>query len=613
MPPRPVQALTVELGMAEREFMPEEAMVTCPECQAALSDDDRFCTDCGYDVGAYAASGPLPRPVPPTTTTRNSLSGDASGPVIQAGTIEGGVTVHTAVAPGRGEADGWHPVGRLRRGWFGVRPTSRFGDEESLPPYVFRDCDGALASLVARGLRDGGLVVVTGGPLSGKTMTAAWAALHADPGPGTRVHAPHPGADLRAIPSRLPDPGGHHILWLDDLEGHLGPHGLTAALLARFTQERVLVLATMSDTAYDEHRFGGGPAARVLSGAHTVELSRRWSEAELERLAGTDDPGLADARTWRGKRGVTEYLALAPELWDEWRRARRPQAHPRGHLLVRAAVDLARCGLRQDVPLALLRAVHELYPEYGADHPCAASAAETESFEDALAWATRARYGATGLLVPGAEKDTYRAYGSLVADAVRSGALGEVSDEAWVKASSAVARHGLDAAPMAEACRTVLTRRVVARDVAAYVVIGLVTELAGDVSEAEVWYRRAADRGNAEACDRLGHILASRGAAMEAIGYLEKAAEAGREGVYAVLGKLHRERARHWLTRGAESGDPEAAFHLAELVLRPGGVERAARWYRAAAGTGHPDARFALNTLRIGINLPPEREAGQGG
>ncbi|MFD9881462.1 sel1 repeat family protein [Streptomyces alboflavus] len=556
--------------------------------------------------------GPPPDPpsivVPSAAPTRNSVVGGSAGPVIQAGTIAGDVTIHTG-APARGAADDWPRVGRLHRSWFGVRPTSRFGDEPGLPPYVGRDCDPELRGLVGRGLSEGGLVVVTGGPLSGKTSTAAWAALTAwgfvdvhEP----RAHAPHPGADLSDIPSQLHGRTGPFIVWLDDLEGHLGPGGLTAALLARLTQERVLVLATMRDKAYDEHRFGDSPAARVLSGAHTVELSRRWSDAELRRLGEGGDQRLADALEWRGKRGVTEYLALGPELWDEWRRARRPQAHPRGHLLVRAAVDLARCGLRQDVPMALLRAVHRVYPEYEADHPYTTSVVETESLEDALAWATRPRYEATGLLVPGATEGTYRAYGSLVADAVRSDAFAAVLDEVWAQACTVAAGQGLDVTPVAEACRAALAPRAAEGDITACVVLGIATEYSGDVSEAEGWYRKAADQGHTGACNQLGHILAGRGAAVEAIHYLEQAAAGGRQDAYVTLGKLHRDRARHWLTQGAEAGDPQAAFHLAELILRPGRVERSVRWYRAAAEAGNRDAEFALNVLRVGITLPPE-------
>ncbi|WJV48244.1 zinc-ribbon domain-containing protein [Streptomyces flavofungini] len=635
----------------------------CPECRAALPDEDRFCSECGHAFDGGPAGGglapartppegPLGRDLPltrwsrsprrlsfwdtepsqasldlsplpsepeeprepessPAPTTHNTLSGGVTdGPVIQAGTITGGVTIHSG-APAQAAADNWPRVGRLHRSWFGVRPTSRFGDEPGLPPYVGRDCDGELHRLVGRGLAEGGLVVVTGGPLSGKTSTAAWAALTAWDSVGAdepRVHAPHPGADLSDLPFQLHDRTGPFIVWLDDLEGHLGPRGLTTALLARFAQERVLVLATMRDKAYDEHRFGERPAARVLSGAHTVELSRRWSDAELRRLGEADDPRLADAREWRGKRGVTEYLALGPELWDEWRRARRAQAHPRGHLLVRAAVDLARCGLRQDVPLPVLSAVQELYSEYSAQNPHAVLPGESELFEDALAWATRPRYEATGLLVPGATEGTYRAYGSLVADAVRSGALGAVPDEVWADVCTVGSAHGLDVAPVAEACRAALASRGAEGDIDACVVLGIATEFAGDVSEAEGWYRKAADQGHAGACNQLGHILAGRGAAVEAIHYLEQAAAGGCQDAYVTLGKLHRDRARHWLTKGAEAGDPQAAFHLAELLLRPGRVERSVHWYREAAEAGHRDAGFALNVLRVGITLRPERE-----
>ncbi len=570
-----------------------------PSAAAPPAEDPSAAAPPAEQPSAAAPSG-----VPPRPPTRNDVSDSSVGAVIQAGTIAGDVTVHTTLAHGQAPADSWPRVGQLRRLWFGVRPTSHFGDEPSLTPYVERDCDEELHSLVVRGLHEGGLVVVTGGPLSGKTMTAAWAALSAGTDPEPRVHAPHPGADLRGIASGEHGRAGHRILWLDELEDHLGPQGLTAALLFRLTQERVLVLATMRDTAYDEHRFGGGPAARVLSGARTVELSRRWSATELARLAGAEDPRLTAAAKWRGGRGVTEYLALGPELWDEWRRARRPRRHPTGHFLVRAAIDLARCGIEEDIPLPVLCAVLE---GYGEQEASVREEQRHESFEDALTWATRLRYEATGLLVPGAEADTYRAYGSLVADAVRSGELGQVPVPVWIHGSATAAGYGLDVAPVVAACRAALAPRAAEGDVEAYLLLGWVTAAAGDVSEAEGWYRRAADRGHTLACNELGHILAGRGAAMEAAGYLERAAAAGRTDAYVTLGKLYRDRARHWFTAGAEAGDPDAAFHLAELVLRPGRVEKSARWYREAAETGHRNAAFALNVLRVGMTLPPEQ------
>ncbi|MER7573338.1 hypothetical protein [Streptomyces sp. NPDC126514] len=78
-----------------------------------------------------------------------------------------------------------------------------------LPSYVPRDRDAELDRLVAWGLREGGLVVVTGEPLSGKSMTA-WAALRRNADAGARLFNAHPGTDLRELAAALRgrDPAG---------------------------------------------------------------------------------------------------------------------------------------------------------------------------------------------------------------------------------------------------------------------------------------------------------------------------------------------------------------------------------------------------------------------
>ncbi len=48
----------------------------------------------------------------------------------------------------------------------------------------------------------GGLVVVTGAPLSGKTRTL-WAGLFTNLSGTTRVFAPPPGTDLRGLPALM--------------------------------------------------------------------------------------------------------------------------------------------------------------------------------------------------------------------------------------------------------------------------------------------------------------------------------------------------------------------------------------------------------------------------
>ncbi|MFF4270813.1 hypothetical protein [Streptomyces sp. NPDC001536] len=269
----------------------------------------------------------------------------------------------------------------------GVRPTRRGQGLPPLPPYVRRDADGAVRAALEQAGADGGLVVVLGEPFGGKTRTALEAA--AEVLPDARVFAPARGEDLRALPAVLRGRLDPVVLWLDDLDTHLGD-GLEPRLLAQLTGQGVVVLATLREDAYDECR--NTPRGRVLDLAHMVELPREWSEAERERAGRAGDARLTEAARRSGAEGVAAYLSVGPLLWEEWRRARRADRHPRGHALVRAAIDLARCGLQGPVSQDLLVKVHE------ADDDDVGAGVERESVDEALVWAAGKRHGALRML-----------------------------------------------------------------------------------------------------------------------------------------------------------------------------------------------------------------------
>ncbi|MFJ8586008.1 hypothetical protein ACIRD2_15285 [Streptomyces sp. NPDC093595] len=470
------------------------------------------------------------------------------GPVVQTGTLG---AVHFG-PPAPPDPAVWMPAPGTDPVVLGARPGGG--------PYVRRDRDAELAEI-------DGFVLVTGEPLSGRTTTA-WAAM-ARALPGHRVCVPPPGTDLRAL---APHGGGPWVLWLDDLEGHLHERGLDTGLLARLTGAGVPVLATMSDEAYDRHRFGSSPHARVLSRARTVELSLDWSDDELARLAEPREPRYEEALLWRGATGVTQYLGLGPELWAEWQRARRPANHPRGHLLVRAAVDLALCGTMAPLPEELLRATHGLY---GAD-------ASGESFEDALAWAARPRLGITGLLVR--EGGGWRPYGSLLADALRSDAVPPTPDAVW----DAALAHEPEA--VTTVARIHYRSAAEAGDPDA---MFRLARLGGD----ETWLRRAADAGHTGACGELGGLLAGRGEGRAAEPYLETAAEAGDARAATLLAKLLQDRARHWLTTAARAGDPEAAHRLGDVLFAEGDTDGAFDFYLQASHAGYAAVAGSFGAL----------------
>ncbi|WP_327331373.1 tetratricopeptide repeat protein [Streptomyces anulatus] len=538
-----------------------------------------------------ARTAPAPRRAPgaarnaDTATYANTVSGGTfNEPVVQAGSITGGVHAYYGQTPhsGLSRVADWPQLDRANAIALGVRRPRRIADERPLPRYVVRDCADALDAQVRAAAREGGLVLVTGEPLSGKTRTL-WAALFTNLSGTTRILHPAPGTDLRGLTDMLRARGDAEcVLWLDDLDGHLGEHGLTAARLAELARLRVPVLATMSDEAYDAHRFGSPAHTRLLSGVDPVELGAEWSPAEVERLAAAapDDLRLAGAYAHRARHSTPAYLSVGPELLGEWRRARRPNAHPLGHRLVLAAIDLARCGV-EEAPADVLRRASDLYGDVAP--------ASSEEFDQALEWASGIRHGTTGMLVPGAEGGTWRAYGSLVEDA-RDGlpGFGPVPLELWPLvfeelSSDDAASPAMDA--VLERARAVLGPDEDANpDV--MLALGRIEEKYGDDGSAEVWFRRAADAGSTEAARRLGDLLCDSGEKMQAIQYLEKAARAGDTGARSRLGVVLAEWSEHWLSKAAEADDAVAALRLGDLRRGEGNSNRALRWYLKAAELG---------------------------
>ncbi|TQJ74545.1 hypothetical protein [Streptomyces sp. SLBN-31] len=520
-----------------------------------------------------AEFAPLADGSPAVTNTITGGTFDA--PVVQAGTIQSLTLHHTpeaakdhidfrestfngtaigvqhvhAAAPERPRAvaDGWPLLGALRLPP-GVRPARRLGDETDQPPYVPRDCDPALDRLLAEALRSGGLVVVTGEPLAGKTRTA-WEGLKRAAADGTRVCVAHEGTDLGSLSGALQgrDPEGTHVVWLDDLAGHLDEQGRTAGVVSRLTHEGVLVLATMRDEAYATHGFGDHPHARLLRGARKLELTCRWSGPELERLAEAQarDPRLEDAVRWREELGVTQFLAVGPELGEEWRWARRPDGRPWGYELVRAAIDAARCGLRRPLAAPEWRMLL-VGAEYGV-------LLEDEWLSEELSWAGRPRLGVTGLLVPeeGEGGRAWRASGALVADALRSPGFPPPGPYLWRNMTALAQRAGAaELGAVVAAGRAALRASAAAGDADARKVITDLADLAGDEADADRW---------------RGLHFNAVGDREKAFHFLERAASAGHPEGRLDLAALHLVRAEHWLAEAAEDGSPAAAATLAAL------------------------------------------------
>ncbi|MEU5315202.1 hypothetical protein AB0G67_00520 [Streptomyces sp. NPDC021056] len=474
----------------------------------------------------------------------------------------------------------------------GVRLTSRVQGLPLLPPYVRRDADGAVRAAVEQAGADGGLVVVLGEPFAGKTRTALEAV--AEVLPDARVFAPARGEELRALPAVLRGRPDSFVLWLDDLDTHLGD-GLEPRLLAQLTGQGAVVLATLREDAYDECR--NTPRGRVLDLAHMVDLPREWNEDERERAGTTGDARLTEAARRSGTEGVAAYLSVGPLLWEEWQRARRADRHPRGHALVRAAIDLARCGLHGSISQDLLVKVHEAY--------YVVSGMERESVDEALGWAAEKRHGALRMLRRSGAR-MWEAAPYLVETAAQDAGYPAVDASVWRCALDAARGDAAyDFEVVARRAGEVFRSAADAGDSRAMFDLGLLAESLGRGGETEGWFRLAAEAGQTEAAGRLGRLFVERGETKDAEPFLEMAAEAGDARAATLLGKALLERARQWLRVGAAGQDLEADHLLGDLCFGSGDDDGAWDYYVYAATAGRTEIAISFARWHL---LHNERE-----
>ncbi|GHH87309.1 hypothetical protein GCM10017771_27930 [Streptomyces capitiformicae] len=475
----------------------------------------------------------------------------------------------------------WRPVADVEPRQLGVSETLPIPGQPGIPPYVPRDCDEELEAKLAHG----GLVLILGERYAGKSYTAWQGVRSLD---GHVFYAPHHGEDLRDLLVALQGRTGKYVVWLDELTDHFGEGGLEPRLLGKLTGLGAVVLGTMNPDEYYRRRTRTGPGDRVVATARTVRLPREWTDAELRRLSQLDDPRAYPAYMWSGKEGAASYFAVGHLLFDEWQREGTRAEHPRGQMLVRAAVDLARCGVTGAVPVELLRQVQE---QYGTE--------EQESFEDALAWATTSLFGVSGLLVRGEEADTWRAYGALVAEALRSDDLEPVLDGVWwLLLDAAASGAPIDRTAVLDAARAALHPRFEEGD--AELMFAFADRVGG--GESEGLLRRAADAGHVQATEAWAARLVDAGDEVTALRYLELAAEAGSVSAAREAGRLHRERAERWLRVAAESGDGEAAHQLGDLLGGGADPQESLRWYVKAVDAGYEAAATSLGRELINRN-----------
>ncbi|MEU5438057.1 hypothetical protein AB0G73_32455 [Streptomyces sp. NPDC020719] len=234
-------------------------------------------------------------------------------PVLRTLTRAAGVGADT----GRARRIRWQRVSCLTATDFGVHPVRQ---EEGLPAvveYVPRIFEDVLETNVSEAAKNGGLVLLTGPSAAGKTRSGFEVVRRVLP--DHLLCRPAAAGDLGELLSSH-TPGEKHLVWLDDLEGHLHGAGLTPELLADLQRLGTVVVATLRSKLYaelleqdgvtgslGEPLYGLRAAGRVLRQARQVAVPRTWLPSERLRAS-----TVADVRPrWPAERGTASHFPAA--------------------------------------------------------------------------------------------------------------------------------------------------------------------------------------------------------------------------------------------------------------------------------------------------------------
>ncbi|WP_421107026.1 hypothetical protein [Streptomyces sp. NEAU-S77] len=506
-----------------------------------------------------------------------------------------------------GDPHTWPLAGRADPSSLGVHRALTLDPTSALPPYVPRDQDEELHQHLEQAAAEGGLVVVAGQSTAGKTRSAAQKLVevlgeyHLGV-PDTPDEARQAAlAILKAAP--LPC-----VLWLDDADRFLGPDGLTPRLLEKMRVHQTVVLATIRTERYTAIMSPTGTSmtrtpprleanviqARFLEQGSLICYDRRWSKGEVRRAREMGDPRLDRAAASAGQYGIAEWLAAGPQIHQELEAAWSPGAHPRGAALVQAAIELERAGLYRPLPRDLVIGLHELYLQQQHGHLL-----DPEPLEQAVGWATAARYGTTRPLQPTPIPDTWWAFDYLVdAAEQRNVPIAEATWDAAIDYADELPddlyRIGAAAAHQGERHIAAQAWRPLAENGHGVAALGLGTICDGE--EAEHWFRAAYEAGIPEGAHNLGVLYNQQGAVDQAITWYREAAHGGVQSSAQLLGQLHRDRgelheAARWFLRSYELGDTLDALHeVASAYGRMGDQEKKEQWLLHAVDVGSYEA-----------------------